>query len=121
MTGTNQFEAELKRRAERRMRLMDEIAERQEDLKTCKSEDKGDGYDEKALAHCIKSLRKGADWHADQLALELTLDTYRAAVGLPTALDEAQRAAKAEAESLPQDAAKRASERARGRSQDPLN
>lgn len=117
----NQYATELKRRADRRTRIMDDIAALQEDLKTCKAEDKADGYTEKALAQCLKEMRKGAEYQEKQLALELELHTYRTALGLPTELDAAQRAAKSEIESLPADAAKRASDRARGRSQDPLN
>lgn len=111
----NQFNAELKRRADRRMRLLDEIAERQEELKDCKAEDKSDGYSEKALAQVIKELRKGPEYQEAQLSLELELDTYRKAVGLPVTLDAAQEAVRAEAESLPEDAAERAGKRARGR------
>ena len=92
---------ELKRRAERRVRILDEIAAAQEDLKQLKAEDKADGYNEKALAHVIKSLRKGADWYADQLQLELELDTYREAVGLPTDLETAQKLAREEAAAVP--------------------
>ena len=83
--------AELVRRAERRVTLLDEIAERQEELKQLKAEDKADGFDEKALAKVVKELRRGADYQADQLELELVLDTYRRALGLPVTLEDAQR------------------------------
>lgn len=111
----NQYNRELKRRADRRMVLLDEIAERQEDLKQCKSEDKADGYSEKALAQVIKELRKGPEYQEAQLSLELELDTYRKAVGLPVTLDAAQEAARKDVESLPEDAADKAGRRARGR------
>jgi uncharacterized protein (UPF0335 family) len=110
----NQYDAELKRRADRRRALLDEIAERQEDLKQCKAEDKADGYSEKALAQCIKELRKGPEFQEAQLALELELDTYRKALGLPVTLDAAQEATRKEVETLPEEAAARASKRVRG-------
>lgn len=111
----NNFDAELKRRADRRMVLLDEIAERQEDLKQCKSEDKADGYTEKALAQVIKEMRKGPEFQEAQLSLELELDTYRKAVGLPVTLEAAQTAVREEAEALPAQAAEKAGARARGR------
>jgi uncharacterized protein (UPF0335 family) len=83
--------AELVRRAERRVTLLDEIAERQEELKQLKAEDKSDGFDEKALSKVVKELRRGADYQAAQLELELVLDAYRRAVGLPVTLEDAQR------------------------------
>lgn len=110
----NQYEAELKRRADRRMTLLNEIADLQEELKSCKAEDKADGYSEKALAQCIKELRKGPEFQEAQLSLELELDTYRRALGLPVTLDAAQEAARRDVETLPEDAAARASKRARG-------
>lgn len=111
----NQYNKELKRRADRRMTILDEIAERQENLKQCKAEDKADGYSEKALAQCLKELRKGPEFQEAQLSLELELDTYRKALGLPVTLDAAQKAAREDVETLPDDAAERASARARGR------
>ncbi|MBL8844776.1 MAG: DUF2312 domain-containing protein [Hyphomicrobium zavarzinii] len=57
---SNQYNEELKRRADRRMRLLDEIAGLQEDLKQCKAEDKADGYTERVLAQCIKDAAQGA-------------------------------------------------------------
>lgn len=85
-------QAELRRRAERRAAVLDEIAERQEELKALKAEDKADGFTERALAQVVKELRRGADYQADVLQLEMELDTYRAAVGLPRTLEDAQRA-----------------------------
>lgn len=92
---------ELKRRAERRVQLMNDIAELQEELKQLKAEDKADGYNEKALGNVIKSLRKDASWHAAQLELELELETYRKAVGLPTDIEEAQKRVREEATAVP--------------------
>lgn len=74
-----------------------------------------DGYTEKALAQCLKELRKGPEYQEAQLSLELELDTYRKALGLPVTLDAAQRAVIEDVETLPEDAAERAGRRARGR------
>lgn len=111
----NQYNAELKRRADRRMELLDQIADLQEELKQAKAEDKADGYSEKALAQCLKELRKGPDYQEAQLALELELNTYRSALGLPVTLDAAQQAVRSDVEALPEDAAERAGKRARSR------
>jgi len=101
MEGHNQADAELKRRAEALSSILDQIAELQEDAKQIRTEAKSDGYDLKALNQVVKELRKGADYQAGQLELELVLDTYRKAVGLPVTLDAAQEAARKEAEELP--------------------
>lgn len=93
--------AELKRRADRRAKVMDEIAEKQDELKALKMEDKADGYNEKALAAAIKSLRKGIEWHADQLAFELEVDVYRQACGLTTDAETADQQAREAIEKLP--------------------
>lgn len=60
---------ELTRRAKRRATVMDEIKAKQDELKELKAEDKADGYNEKALAAVVKSLRNGVEWHAEQLRL----------------------------------------------------
>lgn len=99
--GGNNSAAELKRRAERRRVILDQIDDLKVDLKALKAEDKDDGFNEKALAQCIKELRKGADYQCDQLTLELELDTYRKAVGLPVTLEAAQEAALKEAQMVP--------------------
>mgnify|MGYP000916821357 CR=1 FL=1 len=112
---SNHYNDELKRRADRRRQILDDIAERQEDLKQCKAEDKADGYSEKALAQCIKELRKGPEYQEKQLSLELELDTYRKALGLPVTVEAAQKAAREDIETLPDDAAERAGARVRGR------
>ena len=89
--------AELKRRAERRIGILDKIADLQEELKAHKQQDKEDGFNEKALGQVIKELRKGVDYQADQLQLEMELNTYRRAVDLPTNLADAQKLAVNEA------------------------
>lgn len=83
--------SELKRRAERRVNLLTQIGDLQEDLKALKAEDKSDGYNEKALGQCVKELLNGSEYQAEQLQFELELDSYRTAVGLPVSLETAQR------------------------------
>lgn len=99
--GGNGGAAELKRRAERRRNVLDQIDDLKTDLKALKAEDKDDGYNEKALAQCIKEMRKGADFQCAQLTLELEVDTYRRACDLPVTLEAAQEAASAEARVVP--------------------
>lgn len=89
---TSNSQADLKRRASRLSRLLDEIADLQEDVKLLKQSARDDGYSVKALMQVVKEHRKGADYQAKQLELELEIDTYRAAVGLPRTLDDAQKA-----------------------------
>jgi uncharacterized protein (UPF0335 family) len=91
-TGHNGADAELKRRIDRRVSLLGDIAALQEDLKSLKAEDKSDGYDEKAIGAAVKSCLKGDEWHADQLAFEAVVDTYRRAAGLPVDMEAAQAA-----------------------------
>lgn len=84
--------------AERMQRLLDEIAERQDDIREIRAEAKADGFDVKVLNKVVQELRKGAKYQQDQLEMELVLDTYRAAAGLPTRLEDAQAAVRAGAE-----------------------
>jgi uncharacterized protein (UPF0335 family) len=77
--------------------LLDEIAEAQGRVKELKERAKSDGWNLKALAQCVKELRRGAEFSQDQLTLELEVNTYRTAVGLPVTLEDAQRAVAAEA------------------------
>lgn len=79
---------------------LDVIAKEQELLKALKSEAKADGYNLKSLAQIVREKRKGAKYQADQLTLELELDTYRQAVGLPTDLADAQERARREAATM---------------------
>ena len=76
--------------AARWARLLDEIAERQEDLKQLKADAKADGFNLRCLAQIVKEQRRGAKYQAEQLALEFELDVYREAVGLPTDHEVAQ-------------------------------
>lgn len=93
---------ELKRRVDRRIAIVDQVADLQEDLKTFKSEDKADGFTERVIAQMVKEKRADADKLLAQLTLEAEIDVARHAVGLPTDLATAQRLAQAEAETVPE-------------------
>lgn len=94
---------ELRKNAKRACQLLDEIADLQEDLKQLKAEVKAVGYDMKAFNQIVREMRRGADYQAAQLELELVVDTYRKAAGLPVTLEAAQEAARIDAEQLPED------------------
>src|SRR4030067_1043508 len=83
--------SELERRAARRVNLLTQIGDLQDDLKTLKAEDKMDGFNEKALGQCVKELMNGSEYQAEQRQFGLELDSYRTAVGLPVTLETAQR------------------------------
>lgn len=100
--GGNLVNEELKRRAASAGTLLDEIAERQEDLKALYAAAKSDGYDMKAFRQIIKELRRGPEFQSAQLELELVLDTYRRGVGLPVTLEAAQEALGNEARAVPE-------------------
>lgn len=94
--------ADLKRRIDRRVRLLDEVAELQEELKGFKAEDKSDGYNEKAIANAVKMRRADAETVLATLLLEAEIDVYRRAAGVPTDIETAQGLAHEAAESLPE-------------------
>lgn len=100
--GGNFVNEELQRRAADASTLLDEIAERQDDLKVIYAAAKSDGYDMKAFRQIIKELRRGPEFQQAQLELELVLDTYRKGVGLPVTLDDAQKAVREDAEAVPE-------------------
>lgn len=97
--GSNHANEELRRHAERMSKILDDIAELQEDKKQLATEIKAQGYDSKAFNQIVKEMRKGADYQASQLELELVLDTYRKAVDLPSNLEAAQEKAREQAQS----------------------
>jgi uncharacterized protein (UPF0335 family) len=101
---------ELKRRIERRIAIIDRIAELQEDLKLCKAEDKADGFTEKVIARMVKEKRADADQILAQLTLEAEIDVARHAIGLPTDLETAQRLAREAAETIPEPKPRRKSD-----------
>lgn len=94
--GANQS-ADLKSRVEQLIDLLDEIDEKKADAKKIRDAAKADGYDMKAFNQVVKEKRKGADYQAAQLELEMVLDTYRTAVGNETDLEKAQETARREA------------------------
>ena len=110
--------ADLKRRIDRRVRLLDEVAELQEELKGFKAEDKSDGYNEKAIANAVKMLRADAEKVLATLLLEAEIDVYRKAAGVPTDIETAQGLAHEAAESLPEPKERR---RRRGDLEDALS
>ena len=99
--GSNTANEDLRRRAMAMKEKLDEIAELQEEVKQLKAEAKADGYDLKALNQVVKEMRRGPDYQAAQLELELVLDTYRRAVDLPVTLEAAQKAAREAAAVVP--------------------
>ncbi len=90
----------LRGRVRRRVEILEQMDELKEQLKDFKAEDKADGFTEKAIAQVVKEMRKGVDYQADQLQLELEVDTYRKANELPTTLADAQKLAHDAAEDV---------------------
>ena len=76
--------------------LANDIAKLQVELKDLKASAKEEGYNLKCLAQVVKERRKGAEFQCAQLTLELEMNTYRASTGLPTTLEDAQKAVMAE-------------------------
>lgn len=99
--GHNGADAELKRRIERRVAKLDEVAELAAEIKTMKDEDKADGYNEKAIADAVKLLRADPDKVLATLMFEAERDVYRRAAGVPVEIEAAQRAAQAAADTVP--------------------
>ena len=87
--------------ARRWLDALDKVAEATADLKAIKADAKDAGYNLKLLGQVVKELRLGAEYQADQLLAELELDSYRAAVDLPTAAEDAQSRALAEVRTTP--------------------
>lgn len=80
---------------------LDEKAAVDAEIKDLRAEVKELGFNMKAFNQAVKEIRKGAKYQADQLQLELEMDTYRQEVGLPVTLEDAQERARKEAESVP--------------------
>lgn len=89
MADGNQHDAELERRVQRRVDVLNDMDELKEDLVDYKAEDKADGFTEKAIMQVVKERRKGPDYQVAQHTLEAEVDTYRKACGEPTNLQEA--------------------------------
>lgn len=95
-------EEDLRRYAKQNVDWLEEIAELQKQVKDLKDQLKAEGYDLKAFNQIVKELRRGSDYQAAQLELELVVHTYRKAAGLPVTLEAAQEAARQDAEQLPE-------------------
>ena len=98
----NNSVADFKRRVEQIDTLLDEIAERQTEIKLIKEGLKNDGYNTKAINKVLRELRMGAEKYASQLELELEVDTYRRNVGLALTYEEAAKNAESAASDLPE-------------------
>lgn len=105
--GDNGADAELKRRIDRRIAILDQAAELAEEIKGFKAEDKADGYNEKAIADVVKLRRADADKVLATLMFEAERDVYRRAGGVPTEIDVAQAAAAAAADTVPEPKSKK--------------
>ncbi len=99
------IDATTKAYAEKMTALLDEQAKTAGALKDLRAEIKAEGYNLKAVNQVVKELRKGAQFQADQLMLELELDTYRKSVGLPVTVEDAQERARREAATMGDDEA----------------
>jgi len=93
--------ADLKGRAEELAGVLDDIAELQDRAKEIKADAKAEGYDMKVFNQVVKEKRRGASYQCSQLEMELVLDTYRSALGLPVTLEDAQKRAADDAGELP--------------------
>ncbi len=93
--------SQLKSLAESMARRLDEKAALDAEIKERRAEIKELGFNVKVFNQVVKERRKGASFQADQLEMELELDTYRRETGLPTTLEDAQERARKEAESVP--------------------
>lgn len=82
--------AELNRRIDRRIDILDQVAEMNEELKGFKAEDKSDGFDEKCITDAVKLKRADAEKVLATLLYEEKRKLYRKAAGVPTDIETAQ-------------------------------
>lgn len=99
--GHNGADAELKRRVDRRVDILDQVAELADEIKKLKAEDKADGYTEAAIADAVKLRRADPKKVLARLVFEAECGVYRRAAGVPTEIADAQRAAAAVADAVP--------------------
>lgn len=99
--GGNQAR-DFNQRLEAFSQALDEQAEAKARADEIKKAAKDEGYDMKAFVNVEKMKRKGAAHLAGQLKLELIRNTYLKAAGMPSTYEEAQKAADAEAEAVPE-------------------
>lgn len=107
ITIGNNSEAELKRRIDRRVDKLDELAELQEEIKAMKAEDKADGFNEKAIMDAVKLRRADAEKLLATLTFEAEKTVYRKAAGIDTDIAAAAERARREAEAVPEAKPKR--------------
>lgn len=106
--------ADLKRRVDRRVDLLERMAEHADEMKTYKAEDKADGFTERAISKVVKEKRSDADQILANLTLETEVRIYRETNDLPTTIEAAQKLAGLEAASLPDKAEKKKGKSKRG-------
>lgn len=95
-------EAELKRRIDRRVDVLDQVAELAEEMKGFKAEDKAEGFNERAIADAVKLKRADPDKVLATLMLEAEKAVYRRVAGVPVEIAEAQKAAAVHAGNVPE-------------------
>ena len=105
-TGSNS-EAELKRRIDRRVEILDQVAELNEELKTFKAEDKSDGFTEKAIADAVKLKRADAEKVLATLLYEEERKLYRKAAGVPTDIETAEKNVRTHVAEMPEPKSKK--------------
>lgn len=91
--------------------VLDKIETLKGEAKLIKEAAKSEGYDMQAFATVEKLKRKGFA----QITFQMVLTTYLKAAGLPSTLEEARRAAEAEAGSEPESKTAKKEKRRRGR------
>jgi uncharacterized protein (UPF0335 family) len=100
--NTNGASAELKRRIDRRVKLLEDAAELAAQLKDYKAEDKDDGFTEAAIADSVRLRRADPEKVLRRLLLEAEFEVYRRAAGLPVSIERAQEIARDAAGSVPE-------------------
>lgn len=95
--------------------VLDKIEKLKGEAKLIEEGAKSEGYDVKAFKAIDKLKRKGFAQIFKQIEFQMVLTTYLKAAGMPSTLDEARRAAEAEAESAPEPKAEKQGRRKRAR------
>lgn len=103
----NNSNVELKRRIDRRIELLDQVADINEEIKAFKAEDKADGFTEKAIADAVKLKRADAEKVLATLLYEAERDVYRKAAGVPTDIEAAEKIARQHVKEVPEPKSKK--------------
>ncbi|OYW56818.1 MAG: hypothetical protein B7Y80_01665 [Hyphomicrobium sp. 32-62-53] len=109
-------EAELKRRVDRRVEIVEELAAIKTRLDEFKKEDKADGFNDKAIVHAVKMRTADPEKVLATLLLEAECKLYRKAAGVATEIDEAEKAVRKHVAEVPEPKPK-----GKGRRRDDLN